>query len=252
MIERLEMPSEAFEVVDAPKTSPNAKVAALAVAHDPNAKPAASVVEDAPNAKAVEALASETGASLRTFLDGLGLGSLVGKFEEAMIDMPTLMSLSVEQLKEDLMETGVPVGARRKIAQALDEHAKAAKKAAALKEAEDQMAAAAAKQQRDEARIETQRREIEQLRDVIAKRGKPPEAVCPMSLDLMIDPVLAADGHTYERHILEKWLEEHDTSPLTNEVLAHKNLTPVQAVRALVQRFIEECRAAGTDPDAMD
>ena len=68
----------------------------------------------------------------------------------------------------------------------------------------------------------------------------------------MIDPVLAADGQTYERRILEKWLQEHDTSPLTKAVLAHEILMPNQAVRALVQRFIEECRASGTDPNLLD
>lgn len=227
LLERLEMPA----------------AAAVEVADAHNTKTAASVVKDLP---------AQTDTSMCAFLDGLGLGSLIHKFEDGMLDMPTLMTLTEDQLREDLMEIGVPVGARRKIALALNQHTNAAKKAAALKQAEDQMEAAAVKQHRDEAMIQTQRQEIEQLKDVIAMRGKPSEAVCPMSLDLMIDPVVAADGHSYERHILEKWLEEHDTSPLTNEVLAHKFLTPNRALRVQVQRFIEECRAAGTDPNAED
>jgi len=32
---------------------------------------------------------------------------------------------------------------------------------------------------------------------------------------LMIDPVIAADGFTYEREAIELWLQGHDTSPRT-------------------------------------
>ena len=44
----------------------------------------------------------------------------------------------------------------------------------------------------------------------------------------MTDPVATADGHTYERGAIEKWLytENKNTSPLTGAVLAHKILTP--------------------------
>ena len=31
----------------------------------------------------------------------------------------------------------------------------------------------------------------------------------------MLDPVVAADGHSYERASILMWLEAHDTSPLT-------------------------------------
>ena len=39
---------------------------------------------------------------------------------------------------------------------------------------------------------------------------------CPITLDIMEDPVVAADGYTYERYAIEKWFKEHDTSPMTN------------------------------------
>lgn len=32
----------------------------------------------------------------------------------------------------------------------------------------------------------------------------------------MVDPVFAADGHTYEREAIEAWLQAHSTSPMTN------------------------------------
>ncbi len=57
---------------------------------------------------------------------------------------------------------------------------------------------------------------------------------------LMDDPVVAADGHTYNRVDIEKWLKEHDTSPLTHETLEHKLLIPNMAIRRLINAWREE------------
>lgn len=42
----------------------------------------------------------------------------------------------------------------------------------------------------------------------------------------MRDPVVAADGHTYERAAIARWLLSSNRSPLTGSALAHKNLVP--------------------------
>ena len=34
----------------------------------------------------------------------------------------------------------------------------------------------------------------------------------------MEEPVVTQDGQTYERHAIEYWLRDHDTSPLTGQV----------------------------------
>ena len=54
-------------------------------------------------------------------------------------------------------------------------------------------------------------------------------------------------GHTYEREAIEQWLITHSTSPLTNEELRHKTLTPNYMVRGLIQRFGPKTRAAPVD-----
>eukprot|EP00961_Rhodomonas_salina_P226412 3061166-Rhodomonas_salina.1 len=58
--------------------------------------------------------------------------------------------------------------------------------------------------------------------------------VCPITDDVMSDPVIAADGLTYEREGIERWLEQHDTSPRTGAVLPNKlliaNVTFRQAI----------------------
>jgi len=57
---------------------------------------------------------------------------------------------------------------------------------------------------------------------------------CPITYEKMKDPVIAADGHTYERLAIEIWLKKHDTSPLTNLRLPHKHLVPNYALKALL------------------
>eukprot|EP00850_Spirogloea_muscicola_P002887 SM000011S19065 [mRNA] locus=s11:630640:635531:- [translate_table: standard] len=59
--------------------------------------------------------------------------------------------------------------------------------------------------------------------------------LCPITQDVMRDPVLAADGHTYERVAIATWLSSNDTSPMTNCELPHKTLMPNYALRSMIQ-----------------
>ena len=64
----------------------------------------------------------------------------------------------------------------------------------------------------------------------------PPEFECPISQELMDDPVLCiGDGTTYERSTIEGWFSNNDTSPLTNEPLTPdgKRLIPNLAWKAV-------------------
>eukprot|EP00041_Stephanoeca_diplocostata_P001338 m.19599 g.19599 ORF g.19599 m.19599 type:complete len:54 (-) comp11893_c1_seq1:298-459(-) len=47
----------------------------------------------------------------------------------------------------------------------------------------------------------------------------PPSFECPVTHDIMIDPVSTTDGQSYERTAITKWLRENDTSPATGAVL---------------------------------
>ena len=44
----------------------------------------------------------------------------------------------------------------------------------------------------------------------------PEDFLCPISYEIMFDPVITECGMTYERKNIEKWLIEHKTDPLTN------------------------------------
>ena len=39
-----------------------------------------------------------------------------------------------------------------------------------------------------------------------------------------MDPVVAADGHTYERVAITRWLKTSNKSPMTGSILLHKGL----------------------------
>ncbi|DBB07755.1 TPA: hypothetical protein ACH3X3_009173 [Trebouxia sp. C0006] len=51
---------------------------------------------------------------------------------------------------------------------------------------------------------------------------------------LMVEPVIAADGHTYERSAMEHWLQQNDTSPVTHLPLPHKRLVPNVVIRSAI------------------
>ena len=56
----------------------------------------------------------------------------------------------------------------------------------------------------------------------------------------MIDPVTCADGHSYERENIEKWLAVQHTSPLTGASLQHLGLTPNHALHKAIQEWLDQ------------
>ncbi|CAE7518141.1 PUB50 [Symbiodinium microadriaticum] len=73
---------------------------------------------------------------------------------------------------------------------------------------------------------------IEQLQHLLV--GDLDKEECTELLDIY---VLAADGFTYERQAIEKWLSMHNTSPMTGAVLAHRYLTENFALRHLIETY---------------
>uniref|UniRef100_A0A0E0CBN3 RING-type E3 ubiquitin transferase n=1 Tax=Oryza meridionalis TaxID=40149 RepID=A0A0E0CBN3_9ORYZ len=70
----------------------------------------------------------------------------------------------------------------------------------------------------------------------------PPEELrCPISLQLMYDPVIISSGQTYERVCIEKWFNDgHSTCPKTQQQLSHLSLTPNYCVKALIASWCEQ------------
>lgn len=74
----------------------------------------------------------------------------------------------------------------------------------------------------------------------------PDDFRCPISLELMRDPVIVSTGQTYERSCIEKWLEAgHSTCPKTQQALTSSALTPNYVLRSLISQW---CEANGVEP----
>ncbi|CAM0912386.1 unnamed protein product [Alopecurus aequalis] len=70
----------------------------------------------------------------------------------------------------------------------------------------------------------------------------PPYFLCPISLELMRDPVTLATGITYDRGSIERWLFDaahHATCPVTQRKLApeDREATPNHTLRRLIQAW---------------
>lgn len=64
--------------------------------------------------------------------------------------------------------------------------------------------------------------------------------LCSITCELMQHPVVAMDGHTYERVAIERWLLRRDRSPMTGETLTSKQLIPNHAIRSMIIECVEE------------
>ncbi|KAL5581024.1 hypothetical protein UlMin_013466 [Ulmus minor] len=74
----------------------------------------------------------------------------------------------------------------------------------------------------------------------------PDDFRCPISLELMKDPVIVSTGQTYERCCIEKWLEAgHGTCPKTQQALSNTTLTTNYVLRSLIAQW---CEANGIEP----
>ena len=68
-------------------------------------------------------------------------------------------------------------------------------------------------------------------------RARPLQTRCPITLDRFVDPVITADGHTFERAAIERWLEVSDISPTTGLALPSRVLIPNHTLRALLDEI---------------
>jgi len=66
----------------------------------------------------------------------------------------------------------------------------------------------------------------------------PDEFLCSITQEVMTDPVVCADGNTYERAFIEDWFRrDKNTSPLTNLNLENKNLISNRSLKILIDEW---------------
>jgi hypothetical protein len=82
--------------------------------------------------------------------------------------------------------------------------------------------------------VQSNKAEIENEQDVIGEH-----LCCAITREIMVDPVLADDGFTYERQAIEAWIKaaknggKQLTSPMTRQKMTDK-LVPNRALKAVI------------------
>jgi hypothetical protein len=140
------------------------------------------------------------GGRLAAFLQELGLESHLATLEAQEIDMATLEALAFDdgedRLRSVLVGAGLLMGPAVKISRALKQASVSLAKSAAIDEANRDRTAAAVRLHEQERQMADFHAEAGRLRAAAAI--VPNKLECPISMEIMVDPVIAADGHTCE------------------------------------------------------
>lgn len=63
--------------------------------------------------------------------------------------------------------------------------------------------------------------------------------ICPITKSFYAEPVLAEDGHVYEKEAIEQWININKISPLTRESI-HSKLVPIFFIKTLVDTYLTQ------------
>lgn len=66
----------------------------------------------------------------------------------------------------------------------------------------------------------------------------PQQFLCPITLEIMFDPVICEDGHTYERQAILNL--KNNLSPITRQPINKINLIPNRALKELIHTYVEK------------
>jgi hypothetical protein len=102
--------------------------------------------------------------------------------------------------------------------------------------------------------LEHEKKQVKTLADDLdVIKCPPPEDYCDMifTLEVMRDPVVAADGFTYENEAILKWFQHHCTSPTTGTLLPNRMLIPNNSLKSHINQWREKI-LSGVGCNAVD
>ena len=70
-------------------------------------------------------------------------------------------------------------------------------------------------------------------------RDYPRHFLCPITQDLLVSPVTAADGHTYEMTAILRWMTSHSTSPVAGSRLPSFVIIPNYSMRSQIAEYMQ-------------
>jgi hypothetical protein len=91
----------------------------------------------------------------------------------------------------------------------------------------------------------------EQLQQLLQQQVAAPPSLflCPLTHEVMEDPVVAQDGYTYERAMISQWQARSCRSPMTNQPMG-RALLPNHALRSSIQEWQVQQQGVGRHPAA--
>jgi hypothetical protein len=66
----------------------------------------------------------------------------------------------------------------------------------------------------------------------------PENFYCPLTSELMKDPVMDSEGNTFEREAIIAWLQKNSTSPITKNPLSENDLMPNRALKETMEMML--------------
>jgi len=65
----------------------------------------------------------------------------------------------------------------------------------------------------------------------------PEEFICPLTLDIMREPVVDRLGNTYERDAIFAWIRDHRTCPMTRRKMGPRDVIRNQLLRSRIEKW---------------
>jgi endonuclease/exonuclease/phosphatase (EEP) superfamily protein YafD len=93
-------------------------------------------------------------------------------------------------------------------------------------------------------------KDLEERKEQTKKRLRaelPSWFFCPITQEIMKDPVLCVDGNSYERTAIEEWFKTSKTSPLTNLPLKSKQIFSNFNLKQSIKLFADKIQHGTTD-----
>ena len=74
-----------------------------------------------------------------------------------------------------------------------------------------------------------------------------PSFICPITDDIMTDPVVDKHGHSFERNAILEWLKTKSTCPMSQELLTPDDLVPNRALKETIESYQSQAIPRGAN-----
>eukprot|EP00824_Muranothrix_gubernata_P009735 TRINITY_DN22441_c0_g1_i1.p1 TRINITY_DN22441_c0_g1~~TRINITY_DN22441_c0_g1_i1.p1 ORF type:complete len:393 (+),score=76.77 TRINITY_DN22441_c0_g1_i1:41-1180(+) len=181
---------------------------------------------------------SSTFPSVDRWLDSIGLSGYARQFEEAgFTEMQAIADLD----ERDMDAIGIKVSQHRKKLLTASKHLRASLPSGSLPSDTASKPSPSPVDIHPESQLEVLQAASEAFVSSLPERATIPRGFrCPISDVVMTDPVVAADGNTYERCAIEIWFKNQRSSPKSGLPLTDTSVKPDTTLREAIEKWREK------------